>query len=79
MRYPRCQIRNPQTRCTLGSSIEGTTLWQALYSRLFDVLVEAINTSLMFGGASRYFIGAVDIFGFECFPHNSLEQVHQLL
>jgi hypothetical protein len=28
----------------------------------------------MFGGASRYFIGAVDIFGFECFPHNSLEQ-----
>ena len=54
-------------------------LWQALYSRLFDVLVEAINTSLMFGGASRYFIGAVDIFGFECFPHNSLEQVPQPL
>ena len=53
-------------------------MWQALYSRLFDVLVEAINTSLMFGGASRYFIGAVDIFGFECFPHNSLEQVPQL-
>ena len=50
---------------------------QALYSRLFDVLVEAINTSLMFGGETRYFIGAVDIFGFECFPHNSLEQAHQ--
>ena len=52
-----------------------SNLCQALYSRLFDVLVETINTSLMFGGASRYFIGAVDIFGFECFPHNSLEQV----
>ena len=39
------------------------------------MLVETINTSLMFGGASRYFIGAVDIFGFECFPHNSLEQL----
>ena len=51
-----------------------SNLCQALYSRLFDVLVETINTSLMFGGASRYFIGAVDIFGFECFPHNSLEQ-----
>ena len=51
------------------------TLCQALYSRLFDVLVDAINTSLMFGGSSRFFIGAVDIFGFECFPHNSLEQV----
>ena len=29
----------------------------------------------MFGGDTRFFIGAVDIFGFECFPHNSLEQL----
>ena len=29
----------------------------------------------MFGGDSRFFIGAVDIFGFECFPTNSLEQL----
>ena len=50
-------------------------LSKALYSRLFDRLVEGINESLMFGGESRFFIGAVDIFGFECFPKNSLEQL----
>ena len=30
---------------------------------------------LIFGGESRFFIGAVDIFGFECFATNSLEQL----
>jgi len=50
-------------------------LSKALYSRLFDALVEKINESLMFGGESRFFIGAVDIFGFECFPKNSMEQL----
>ena len=50
-------------------------LSKALYSRLFTHLVESINDSLMFGGDSRFFIGAVDIFGFECFPTNSLEQL----
>eukprot|EP00966_Prymnesium_polylepis_P318230 7350627-Prymnesium_polylepis.1 len=29
----------------------------------------------MFGGETRYFIGAVDIFGFESFARNSLEQL----
>ena len=72
MRYPRCAIFEPRKPAAL--SLVQYNLCQALYSRLFDVLVETINTSLMFGGASRYFIGAVDIFGFECFPHNSLEQ-----
>ena len=71
MRYPRCHFRTLRTNCD-HSAVHN--LCQALYSRLFDVLVETINSSLMFGGASRYFIGAVDIFGFECFPHNSLEQ-----
>ena len=66
-----CHFRTLQTKW-LSCAVHN--LCQALYSRLFDVLVETINTSLMFGGASRYFIGAVDIFGFECFPHNSLEQ-----
>ena len=72
MRYPRCAIFEPCKPSALSCAVHN--LCQALYSRLFDVLVETINTSLMFGGASRYFIGAVDIFGFECFPHNSLEQ-----
>ena len=46
-----------------------------MYSKTFDFVCEAINSSLMFGGDSRFFIGAVDIFGFECFPTNSLEQL----
>ena len=46
-----------------------------VYSKMFDFVCEAINSSLMFGGDSRFFIGAVDIFGFECFPTNSLEQL----
>ena len=50
-------------------------LSKALYSRLFNTIVECINDSLMFGGDTRFFIGAVDIFGFECFPRNSLEQL----
>eukprot|EP00908_Phaeocystis_cordata_P013472 Transcript_24534.p1 GENE.Transcript_24534~~Transcript_24534.p1 ORF type:complete len:649 (-),score=354.69 Transcript_24534:61-2007(-) len=66
-------IAKPNT--TTYSQNVKDALSKALYSRLFDVLVDAINTSLMFGGSSRYFIGAVDIFGFECFPHNSLEQL----
>ena len=73
MRYPRRAIFEPCKPGALSCAVHN--LCQALYSRLFDVLVETINTSLMFGGASRYFIGAVDIFGFECFPHNSLEQL----
>ena len=45
----------------------GTTA-QALYSKLFDWVVEMINSSLISGEGGRYFIGAVDIFGFECSP-----------
>lgn len=37
--------------------------------------MEAINDSLISGEEGRFFIGAVDIFGFECFPTNSLEQL----
>jgi len=51
-------------------------LTKALYSRLFDYIVEMVNVSLeKSGDEMRYFIGAVDIFGFECFPTNSLEQL----
>jgi len=50
-------------------------LARALYSKLFDFIVNTINSALIYGGESRYFIGAVDIFGFECFPTNSLEQL----
>ena len=52
-------------------------LAKALYSKLFEFVVSGINSSLAIGDGheSRYFIGAVDIFGFESFPLNSLEQL----
>jgi len=66
-------IAKPNTTTYAHSAKDA--LARALYSRLFDQLVEYINESLMFGGDTRFFIGAVDIFGFECFPRNSLEQL----
>mmetsp|Transcript_86586 Transcript_86586/g.259849 ORF Transcript_86586/g.259849 Transcript_86586/m.259849 type:complete len:796 (+) Transcript_86586:74-2461(+) len=66
-------IAKPQTVNTATSAIHA--LSRALYSKLFDKIVEATNESLMFGGETRYFIGAVDIFGFESFARNSLEQL----
>jgi len=66
-------IAKPNTT-TYSQSVKDA-LSRALYAKLFDGIVDAINASLMFGGSSRYFIGAVDIFGFECFPVNSLEQL----
>lgn len=48
---------------------------RALYSKLFEKIVSATNDSLMYGGDTRFFIGAVDIFGFESFARNSLEQL----
>ncbi|KAJ1630865.1 myosin head, motor domain-containing protein [Pavlovales sp. CCMP2436] len=57
---------------------------KAMYSRLFDWLVSRVNESLalgqptgggMGGGAARFFVGILDVFGFEMFEHNSLEQL----
>ena len=49
-------------------------LAKALYARLFDWLVEKINTSIGQDPSSRGFIGVLDIYGFESFKLNSFEQ-----
>ena len=56
---------------------------RALYSRLFAHLVERVNAVLSTAasgvagstGSARPAIGLLDIFGFECFETNSLEQL----
>lgn len=51
------------------------TLAKSLYSRLFDWLVSAINASIGQDEYSFYSIGILDIYGFESFTLNSLEQL----
>ncbi|KPJ05984.1 Myosin-VI [Papilio machaon] len=48
-------------------------LAKAVYSKLFDYIVHRINASIPFQ-ASAYYIGVLDIAGFEYFQMNSFEQ-----
>lgn len=48
-------------------------LAKAVYSRLFDYIVRRINESIP-SSASAYYIGVLDIAGFEYFQQNSFEQ-----
>ena len=52
-------IAKPNTVTVSVSAVHA--LARALYSKLFDAIVDAVNKSLMFGGDTRYFIGAVDV------------------
>lgn len=49
-------------------------LAKALYSRMFDWLVNRINQSIT-DERSEFNIGVLDIYGFEIFQHNSFEQL----
>ncbi|CAH9146684.1 unnamed protein product [Cuscuta epithymum] len=49
-------------------------LAKTIYAQLFDWLVEKINRSVGQDHKSRIKIGVLDIYGFECFVHNSFEQ-----
>ncbi|XP_004434879.1 PREDICTED: unconventional myosin-XIX isoform X1 [Ceratotherium simum simum] len=51
-------------------------LAKLVYARLFDWLVSVINSSICADPSSwSTFIGLLDVYGFESFPHNSLEQL----
>ncbi|XP_038701179.1 myosin-15 isoform X3 [Tripterygium wilfordii] len=49
-------------------------LAKTVYARLFDWLVDKINRSVGQDLNSQIQIGVLDIYGFECFKHNSFEQ-----
>ncbi|KAL8092923.1 myosin-6-like [Apium graveolens] len=49
-------------------------LAKVVYSRLFDWLVDKINSSIGQDHESKYLIGVLDIYGFESFKTNSFEQ-----
>eukprot|EP01038_Epipyxis_sp_PR26KG_P004894 gene4894-6853_t len=51
-------------------------LAKAMYGKIFDWIVHTINRSIQVDPATiRANIGVLDIFGFECFLHNSFEQL----
>ncbi|KAL0920549.1 hypothetical protein M5K25_009691 [Dendrobium thyrsiflorum] len=49
-------------------------LAKVIYSRLFDWLVNKINSSIGQDPSSKFLIGVLDIYGFESFKTNSFEQ-----
>lgn len=48
---------------------------KALYGRLFDWIIQQVNTSLGQDPAPLPYIGVLDIFGFESFQRNDFEQL----
>lgn len=51
------------------------SLAKALYDKLFDLIISKLNTSIKPPEEFKVFIGMLDIFGFEVFRNNSLEQL----
>jgi myosin-5 len=52
------------------------TLAKTVYAHLFDWLVDKINKSVGQDPESRFQIGVLDIYGFECFKNNRLAMIH---
>ncbi|KAL5698271.1 hypothetical protein ACHQM5_029334 [Ranunculus cassubicifolius] len=57
-----------------GAIASRDALAKTVYARLFDWLVEKINSSVGQDKESKAQIGVLDIYGFECFKNNSFEQ-----
>ena len=72
-------VSSPQTVAQARDSRDA--LAKAVYSRVFDCLVDRLNAAFAGGDdpreaeATPSFIGVLDIFGFEDFLHNSFEQL----
>ncbi|XP_028794808.1 myosin-6 isoform X2 [Neltuma alba] len=57
-----------------AAALSRDALAKIVYSRLFDWLVEKINSSIGQDPDSKSLIGVLDIYGFESFTNNSFEQ-----
>ncbi|XAR58689.1 Myosin ATPase [Bertholletia excelsa] len=57
-----------------SAAVSRDALAKVVYSRLFDWLVEKINSSIGQDPNSKFLIGVLDIYGFESFKTNSFEQ-----
>lgn len=50
------------------------SLAKTIYSKVFDWIVTAVNTTIGQDATSEFKIGVLDIYGFECFTRNDFEQ-----
>lgn len=57
-----------------AAAVNRDALAKIVYSRLFDWLVNKINSSIGQDHDSKFLIGVLDIYGFESFKTNSFEQ-----
>ncbi|PAN34584.1 hypothetical protein PAHAL_6G106900 [Panicum hallii] len=57
-----------------NATVSRDGLAKTIYSRLFDWLVDKINSSIGQDASSKCLIGVLDIYGFESFKSNSFEQ-----
>ncbi|OWM87089.1 hypothetical protein CDL15_Pgr026328 [Punica granatum] len=57
-----------------AAAVNRDALAKIVYSRLFDWIVERINSSIGQDPHSKFIIGVLDIYGFESFKTNSFEQ-----
>ncbi|GMN50399.1 hypothetical protein TIFTF001_019550 [Ficus carica] len=57
-----------------SAAVSRDALAKVVYSRLFDWLVDNINSSIGQDPNSKFLIGVLDIYGFESFKTNSFEQ-----
>ncbi|XP_050018433.1 myosin-2 [Alexandromys fortis] len=76
--YPRVKVGNEYV--TKGQTVEQVTnavgaLAKAMYEKMFLWMVTRINQHLDTKQPRQYFIGVLDIAGFEIFDFNSLEQL----
>lgn len=67
------QIRGP--RKVNDAEVLKCSLCKAVYEKLFMWLIRNLNSSIEPSGGFKNFIGMLDIFGFEVFKNNSLEQL----
>merc|ERR1712042_287384 len=66
-------VKKGQTADQVSFSVSATS--KSLFARLFDWIVAKVNDSLDAPNPRKYFIGVLDIAGFEIFDLNVLEQL----
>ena len=69
---------NVTVKFNVAQALDGRdTLSKSLYSNMFDYVVQIVNGTLASKekGAAPFYIGILDIFGFEIFEKNSFEQL----